>query len=71
MLHNSSIILNLGLRTIAKYLGSQPILNMSVQDFMWGYDDPLIKFAHTLIPRKINFPKLGILDRVSKVERTL
>lgn len=53
----------LGLSTLTKSLNSKPILNLTVYDYLWGYDDPLISLASTIVPA-IDFEKFGILDRM-------
>uniref|UniRef100_A0A182VPW5 Scavenger receptor class B n=1 Tax=Anopheles minimus TaxID=112268 RepID=A0A182VPW5_9DIPT len=47
-----------------KPLGMAPILNITTHDLLWGYDDPLVRIASTLLPELIHFQKLGILDRM-------
>uniref|UniRef100_A0A182PSS6 Scavenger receptor class B n=1 Tax=Anopheles epiroticus TaxID=199890 RepID=A0A182PSS6_9DIPT len=47
-----------------KPLGMAPILNITTHDLLWGYDDPLVRIASTLLPEIIHFQKLGILDRM-------
>ncbi|XP_058458558.1 scavenger receptor class B member 1-like [Malaya genurostris] len=47
-----------------KPIGMRPFLNISVHDLLWGYDDPLVKLASTLLPDIINFKRIGILDRM-------
>lgn len=54
---------SLGLNTITKSLNSQPILNVTINDFLWGYEDPLLSLASKFVP-SINFEKFGILDRM-------
>ncbi|VVD05273.1 unnamed protein product [Leptidea sinapis] len=44
-------------------LGSKLFLNMNAGEFFWGYNDPLVKVASTLLPGWIDFGKVGILDR--------
>lgn len=58
-----SMLAALGLSTITKSLNSKPILNLTVYDYLWGYDDPLISLASTIVPY-IDFEKFGILDRM-------
>jgi CD36 family. len=65
MLHNSSLFLNLGLSTLANYLGSQPFLNLTAHEYLWGYDDQLVSLARTLLPNWIPFSRLGLMERVS------
>ncbi|XP_035775238.1 scavenger receptor class B member 1-like isoform X1 [Anopheles albimanus] len=45
-------------------LGMPPILNITTHDLLWGYDDPLVKIASTLLPDIVHFQKLGVLDRM-------
>ncbi|XP_061505883.1 scavenger receptor class B member 1 isoform X1 [Anopheles gambiae] len=47
-----------------KPLGMSPILNITTHDLLWGYDDPLVRIASTLLPDIIHFQKLGVLDRM-------
>jgi len=65
MLHNSSFLLNMGLSTLARYLGAQPLLNITVHDYLWGYEDQLVRLASHLLPTWLPFSRLGLMDRVS------
>lgn len=56
----------LGVSTLVKSLNAKPLINLTVNDFMWGYDDNLVKLANNLIPNIITFERLGVLDRVSR-----
>ena len=67
MLHRSSLAMNLALTTLVSYLDTQPFKNVTVDEFLWGYDEPLVKLASTVLPSWIDFPKFGLLDRVSTV----
>lgn len=53
-----------GLSTLARSLESKPILNMRVHDLLYGYEDPLVSLASTVVPSFINFERFGLLDRV-------
>lgn len=66
MVADSNVITNLGFMTLTKYLGSQPFLNLTVHEYLWGYNDPLVSMANKVIASKIPFSKFGILDRVSR-----
>ncbi|CAF4817980.1 unnamed protein product [Pieris macdunnoughi] len=44
-------------------LGSKLFKPMPAGDFLWGYDDPLVKVASKLVPGWIDFGKIGIMDR--------
>lgn len=55
----------LALSGLTKSLNSEPILNLTVHEYLWGYDDPLVKLASRVIPNVITFESFGLLDRVS------
>lgn len=49
---------------LAQSTNSKPLLNLTVQDFLWGYKDNLISLANTVVPNYINFDRFGLMDRV-------
>lgn len=63
-LSNAGFIVNFPLIQLANVLNSKPILNISVHEYLWGYEDPLIKLAGGIVPNFINFIKFGLLDRM-------
>ena len=71
MLHNSSLLLNTGLAALASYLDSQPFLNLTAHEYLWGYDDPLVRLASTVLPNWIPFLRLGLMDRVSSPTKVM
>jgi len=56
-----------GVSMLIKTMNAKPILRLTVDEFMWGYDDKLVKLANNILPNFITFERLGILDRVSCV----
>lgn len=52
------------LSSLAISLKLQPLLNMTVEEYLWGYDDPLVKFGSQIIPSFVNIEKFGLLDRM-------
>jgi len=64
MLTSSPMFINLVFNSLVEYLDSKPILELSVHEFLWGYDDQLVKMASNVLPSWINFAKFGLLDRV-------
>lgn len=50
--------------TLVKTTSSEPLLNLTVNDFLWGYDDSLISLASNVVPSIIPFKKFGLLDRM-------
>lgn len=65
-LHDSGFVINYPLVQLINMMDAKPILNISVYDYLWGYEDSLVKLANGLVPKFINFQKFGLLDRVSK-----
>jgi len=59
-----SIFAAMALGTLMSSMKAPPLLNLTVYDFLWGYDDPLVTIGSTLLPNVISFKRLGILDRV-------
>lgn len=56
---------NLAVAAISNGLNSQSFINITIAQYLWGYDDRLVTLAHKAIPSWINFDRFGILDRVS------
>lgn len=52
------------LSSLAASLKLEPLLDMTVDEYLWGYDDPLVKFGSQIIPSFINIEKFGLLDRM-------
>lgn len=63
-LYDSGFFINYPLAQLANMLDSKPILNISVYDYLWGYEDSLIKLATGIVPKFFNFKKFGLLDRM-------
>ncbi|CAH1128658.1 unnamed protein product [Ceutorhynchus assimilis] len=63
-IQDMSFFTNLGFATVARTLGSKPIMNISVHEYMWGYHDPLINYANKLLPKWIDFDNFGIFARL-------
>ncbi|XP_025421899.1 scavenger receptor class B member 1-like isoform X2 [Sipha flava] len=64
MLRNSPMFVNVVFNSLVEYQDSKPMLNLSVKEFLWGYDDNLVKMASNVLPTWINFDKFGLLDRM-------
>lgn len=65
-LYNAGFLVNYPLMQLTTMMGVKPILNMSVHEYLWGYEDKLVSLAGNIIPSFVNFQKFGLLDRVSK-----
>lgn len=46
-------------------MGSKLFSKLTINELFWGYKDPLVSIANTLLPGWIDFGKLGVLDRVN------
>jgi len=65
-LSDAGFIVNYPIVQLANLMNAKPILNISVYDYLWGYNDPMVKLANGIVPNFIDFQKFGLLDRVSK-----
>ena len=65
-LSDAGFMINYPIVQVANLVKTKPILNMTAYDYLWGFDDPLVKLVSGIVPNFINFQKFGILDRVSK-----
>lgn len=65
-LNDVGFMLNYPFIKLTNAMNVKPILNISVYDYLWGYDDPLAKLTNIVAPKLITFQKIGLLDRVSK-----
>nr|CAI5869844.1 unnamed protein product [Callosobruchus analis] len=61
---DSSFITNMGFSALSASLGTKPILNLTVDEFMWGYEDKLVTMANQFLPNWIDFGKFGLLERL-------
>ncbi|XP_011297796.1 scavenger receptor class B member 1-like [Fopius arisanus] len=62
--HDQGFLVNYPLAQMANLLDSKPILTMPVYEYLWGYEDPLVRLAAGIVPNFINFRKFGLLDRM-------
>ncbi|XP_076233540.1 scavenger receptor class B member 1 [Calliopsis andreniformis] len=63
-LHDAGFFVNYPLTSLINFLDSKPILNITVHDYLWGYEDSLVRMASSVVPNFINFRKFGLLDRM-------
>lgn len=66
-----SMFAALGLSAITRQLNSQPMLEMSVHDYMWGYEDHLVELASRFVPNWIDFSSFGIMEKVRSYNNCL
>ncbi|XP_014207887.1 scavenger receptor class B member 1 [Copidosoma floridanum] len=63
-LHDAGFLVNYPFIQLSNFLDAMPILNITVQDYLWGYDDPMVYLAGSVVPKYITFRKFGLLDRM-------
>ncbi|KOC63072.1 Scavenger receptor class B member 1 [Habropoda laboriosa] len=63
-LHDAGFFMNFAWTRLVNMLDSKPILNISVYEYLWGYEDNLVHLASGIVPSFINFRKFGLLDRM-------
>lgn len=59
-----STVASYGFKMLAESFNAMPLINLTVHDLLWGYEDPLLSIASTILPSFIHFKKFGIIDRV-------
>lgn len=55
----------LPINLVIRQTDSQPIINMTAKEFMFGYESPLTTLGNQFLPDWIYFDKVGLIDRVS------
>ncbi|KAG7212604.1 hypothetical protein KM043_012897 [Ampulex compressa] len=63
-LHDAGFFVNYPLSQLSNVMDAKTILNISVHDYLWGYEDNLVRLASGIVPNFINFRKFGLLDRM-------
>lgn len=62
--NDASFMTNLGFASLARMYGAKAFLNLTVDEYLWGYDDNLVKVANKFIPSWIDFGRFGLLERL-------
>jgi CD36 family len=60
-----SFFLRLPINMVIRNTNSQPIVQQTAKEFMFGYKSKLATLGNTLLPDWIYFDKVGLIDRVS------
>ncbi|XP_055847864.1 lysosome membrane protein 2 [Episyrphus balteatus] len=66
-----SVFMAFAVRTLVRQFDAKIMLRISVHEYLWGYEDPLVNIASKLVPSVINFQKFGLLDRMFDEGRNL
>lgn len=65
VMRNSAYLTRLGLNLLIINTDSQPLVEMTAKEFMFGYESTLVTLGNKMMPSWIKFDKLGLIDRVS------
>jgi len=60
----ASFITRFGVNTLIKSTKSEPLVEMTAREFMFGYQTTLVTLGNKLLPSWISFEKLGLIDRM-------
>ncbi|CAH0553092.1 unnamed protein product [Brassicogethes aeneus] len=63
-LNQESFLKNLAFSSFSTSVGAQSFLNLTVNEYLWGYEDKLVVLANKFMPSWIDFDTFGILDRL-------
>lgn len=63
-----SSVAALGMATLAKSLDSKPIINVTVNDYLYGYEDPILTLGSHFVPSITPFEKFGFLNQFIDIE---
>lgn len=53
-----------GLNVLIRRTNTQPLIQMTAHEFMFGYESTLVTLGNHLMPSWIKFDKLGLIDRM-------
>lgn len=68
-LSDASIFTKLAFNVILQRLDSQPLMNVTVEEYMWNLTDPLVDVTRALAPHLVPVTNMGFLNRVSRTFR--
>lgn len=64
-LENAPFFVKLGLNLVIRRLDTQPMVKMSVYNYLWNNSDALLSLASKIAPTIVPIDNLGVLDMVS------
>ncbi|GJQ73914.1 SCRB6 [Trypoxylus dichotomus] len=62
-----SMLFRLGFN--AASMTAKEFVNITIKQYLWGYEDHLVTFANTFMPHWIDFPTFGIMDRLTTLDK--
>lgn len=64
VMKDSNYFSRLGLNLLITNTNSQPLVQMTAKEFMFGYESTLVSLGNKMMPAWIKFDKLGLIDRM-------
>ncbi|KAK7794068.1 hypothetical protein R5R35_001322 [Gryllus longicercus] len=64
VIKDASYFTRLGLNLLIKQTDSQPLVQMTAREFMFGYETSLTTLGNKVLPSWIFFDKIGLIDRM-------
>lgn len=61
---DKNFFVRMGANLLIRRYKTQPIVQMTAKEFMFGYETELTTMGNTLTPNWITFSKVGLIDRV-------
>ncbi|XP_034247579.1 scavenger receptor class B member 1-like isoform X1 [Thrips palmi] len=61
---DASVFTRLAVNVLIRQTDSQPLVEMTAREFMFGYESPLVTLGNKFMPSWIMFEKLGLIDRM-------
>ncbi|XP_071565627.1 scavenger receptor class B member 1 isoform X2 [Temnothorax nylanderi] len=68
VMKDASYISRWGLNTLIRRTDTQPLVQMTAHEFMFGYQSTLVTLGNSVMPTWIKFDKLGLIDRMYDFE---
>ncbi|PSN29071.1 hypothetical protein C0J52_27969 [Blattella germanica] len=59
----------MAINILTQQTDEQPLVAMTARDFMFGYESKLVQLGNKFLPSWISFDKLGLIDRVSRLNQ--
>ncbi|KRT82173.1 hypothetical protein AMK59_3594 [Oryctes borbonicus] len=66
-LSSYNIFVRLGFNAMTA--STKEFVNVTVKEYLWGYEDHLVTLASTYVPNWIDFPTFGVMDRLTTLDR--
>jgi hypothetical protein len=65
-LSSAPILAKLGLNMLIRRLDMQPVVKISVYNYLWNNTNPILKFGNRMAPRLVPIDNLGVFHMVSE-----